>query len=160
MLSLLEESIPVVTHTVAILQSPHYGKLRFEAGPARFSLYPGETIPSLQPSGSAPTEASQAGETEETDEKIIGAWEPVVGPLILAHPFHACGSVYSDGFYTPVDTLHEFGEPVTDGSEDIDEAEIQRQRGLLSGAIAVVKRGTCSFSEKARHLKEVSRTFL
>ncbi len=130
--------------TVALVHPPHYGRTRFDAGPSRFTLFPGESIAPTPPPSSP---SAPSGPMEPH-------WEPVVGPLVLVEPFDACSPVYADGFYVPVEELHsDFTESDVDaGSSESDEGQ---QRGLLRGAIAVMKRGGCMFLEKAQNVKQV-----
>lgn len=75
-----------------------------------------------------------------------------MGPLVLVEPFDACSPVFADGFYAPLSELHsEFDVSEGEGED----GGLVGERGLLRGAIAVVKRGGCMFIEKAQHVKRV-----
>ncbi|VDN99393.1 unnamed protein product [Rodentolepis nana] len=133
-------SLEVVrTQTIALVDPPHFGRTRFEAGPSLFTYYPGESH--LLSNASPP---SAALEDDSND------WEPVVGPLVIAEPFDACSPVYADGFVMANDKLHsDLVDPPSS------EKEGESPKRLLKDAIVLVRRGGCLFMDKAKNIQRM-----
>ncbi|VDL40657.1 unnamed protein product [Hymenolepis diminuta] len=127
------------TQTIALIDPPHFGRTRFEAGPSMFTYYPGENSPPPN------TSSSSAALVNSSDD-----WEPVVGPLVIAEPFDACSPVYADGFLMANDQLH---SDLVDSPPPEKEGELPKQ--LLKDAIVLVQRGGCMFMDKAKNIKRV-----
>ncbi|KAH9286040.1 ER degradation-enhancing alpha-mannosidase-like protein 3 [Echinococcus granulosus] len=132
----------VISQTVALIHPPHFGRIRFEAGPSMFTFYPGES-PNITDATASPTLI-----TPDID------WQPVIGPLVIAEPFDACTPVYSDGLLLANEQLHaDFVEPSF--YEDSEFEGASKPRRLLKDAIVLVKRGGCMFLEKAINVKQM-----
>lgn len=127
------------TQTIALIDPPHFGRTRFEAGPSMFTYYPGENPPPPN------TSSSSAALVNDSND-----WEPVVGPLVIAEPFDACSPVYADGFLMANDQLH----PDLVNSPP-PEKEGEPPKRLLKDAIVLVQRGGCMFMDKAKNIKRV-----
>ncbi|BHF57825.1 ER degradation-enhancing alpha-mannosidase-like protein 3 [Sparganum proliferum] len=171
-----EPSSGFLTHTVAVLHPPYYGRLKFQAGPSRFGLYPGEEALSPRAGTQTPVEEEEAegagwpddltAEVQESAEAEVSsrpprtAWRPLAGPLVIAEPYDACSTIRNFGLYAPVpsgrarnSTAPQSESPVEPG-EQLTDTDSDAYRGPVAGAIALVTRGGCMFLDKARNLKE------
>lgn len=171
------ESSVLLTHTVAVLNPPYFGRLKFQAGPSRFGLYPGEEALNPTTGPQAPSEVARGtGWSDEEGQKAAAAgkvsssprtvWRPLTGPLVIAEPYDACSPIKNSGLYAPVQSgraqntsalrsedAGEAGER-EEADEQLTDTDLDAYRGPIAGAIALVTRGGCMFLDKARNLKE------